>query len=458
MTLDPDPDALALFTRANTQSGRDAVESLVACLQRAPEFGPAYVNLANLLRSFGLLDQARAMAEAAVALLPGDQAPLLCQAAILHDSADFAGAAALYEALLRTGPNQAGVLSSLGSSLQAMGRLAEALPCHARAVALAPQDADAHYNYADALLAAGDFTAGWAEYEWRWQRAHAPQRGLGPPWRGEDLAGRTILLHAEQGFGDTLQFARYAPLVAARGGRVVLEVQPALVRLMRSLPGPASVIAQGDALPRFDTHCPLLSLPRAFGTQLDSTPAAIPYLTPDPALASRWAARAPGDGRLRVGLAWAGSAHPHAAGLSVFDRRRSVPLATLAPLTGVPGVQWISLQTGDPAAELRDAPGGMIVQDPGPFEDFADTAALVAGLDLVIAVDTAVAHLAGALGRPVWLLSRADACWRWLDGRDDSPWYPTLRLYRQTQPLAWAPVTARVGQDLTAAAAQHQSR
>jgi hypothetical protein len=457
MTLDIDAEALALYTRAATETPQDAVESLVACLQRAPECGPAYVNLANLLRQFGLLDQAKAMADAAVALLPGDPAALLCLAAILHDRADFRGAIHLYETLLMAEPNHAGALRSLGSSLQAAGRLADSLPLHARAVALAPQDADAHYNYADALLASGDFAAGWLEYEWRQQRAHAPRRGLGPAWRGAPLAGRTILLHAEQGFGDTLQFARYAPMVAAGGGRVVLEVQKPLVRLMRSLPGIAIVLAQGEALPRFHAHCPLMSLPLAFATRLESVPASIPYLTPSPALVRRWATQRPADGRLRVGLVWAGSAHPHAAGLSVFDRRRSLPLAALAPLGAVPGVQWISLQTGPPAEE-RLGPHGFAVLDPGPFEDFADTAALIAGLDLVIAVDTAVAHLAGALGRPVWLLSRADACWRWLDGRDDSPWYPTLRLYRQPEPLAWAPVVERVRQDLAAAASRHQSR
>ena len=370
MTLDIDPDALALFNRAHSQPAGDAVASLTACLQRAPGFGPAYVNLANVLRRFGLLEQAAVMAEAALALLPGDAAALLCLAAVRHDSADFSGAAALYRRILATQPDHAGALSSLGSSLQAMGRLAEALPYHARAVALAPQDADIHYNYADALLAAGDFAAGWPEYEWRWQRAHAPRHGLGPAWRGADLAGRTILLHAEQGFGDTLQFARYAPLAAARGGRVVLAVQPALVRLMRSLPGAIQIIAQGDKLPPHDAHCPLLSLPLAFGTRLDSIPSAIPYVVPDPALVARWTARMPADGRLRVGLVWAGSAHPNADGISVFDRRRSVALAALAPLGRVAGVQWVSLQTGGPAAELPGAPAELTIPGPGSVRGF----------------------------------------------------------------------------------------
>ena len=452
MTGNPAPAALAWFARAASQAPAEAVESLVACLQIAPDFGPGYVNLANLLRQFGHLAQAAAMAEAAIALLPGHTPPIASLAAIRHDSGDFAGAVALYDRLLAAEPGHAGVLSSLGSSLQAMGRLADALPTHARAAAAAPRDADVHYNYAEALLAAGDFAAGWDEYEWRLCRSPSQDRGFGPAWTGGDLAGQTILLHAEQGFGDTLQFVRYAPMVAARGGRVVLEVQPQLARLLHHLPGVAQIIAQGDKIPSFSTHCPLLSLPRAFATRLGTIPAPIPYLQAEPGLAAAWAARLPGDGRLRVGLVWAGSAHATATGMTVSDQRRSVKLASLAPLGDHPRVQFISLQTGAPAAELHHPPHPLAILDPGPLRDFADTAALIASLDLVITVDTAVAHLAGALGRPVWMLSRADGCWRWLTGRDDSPWYPSMRLYRQAQPLVWAPVIERVRQDLHAAA------
>jgi tetratricopeptide (TPR) repeat protein len=459
---DTDPVAATLFQQANTllaaQRPGDAVAPLVECLRRAPGFGPGYITLANVLRQFGELAQARAMAEAGLALLPDDPTAAMCFAAILHDSADFCGAAGLYQRLLAQDPGTSpeltsGVLSSLASSLQAAGRLADALPLHARAVALTPDSANAHYNYADALLAAGDFAAGWDEYEWRFARPHARPRGFGPTltdpaWTGGELAGATILLHAEQGFGDTLQFARYAPMVAERGGRVVLEVQPALVRLMRSLAGVMTVVAQGDDLPAFSAHCPLLSLPRAFATRLATVPCDVPYLHADPAAAASWDAALPRGG-LRVGLVWAGSAHPTATGLSVFDQRRSLPLTAFAPLGGIPGVQFISLQTGSPAAQLHTPPPGLaVLQALGEAPDFADTAALIATLDLVIAVDTAVAHLAGALGRPVWLLSRVDGCWRWLDGRDDSPWYPTMRVYRQRRALEWGAVMERVRVDL----------
>lgn len=463
MTQRPDmhPDAALSFAQACAamDAGRpmDAVDPLVECLRLAPDFGPGYVNLACVLRQFGMLGQAEAMAQAAVALLPGDRAALLCLAAVRYDSADFPGAAALYEALLAQDPHHPGVLSSLGNSLVAMGRLAEALPVHARAVAAAPGDAEAHYNRADALLAAGAYASGWAEYEWRLRRAGVAGRGFGPAWDGAALEGGTLLLHAEQGFGDTLQFARYAPMAAARGARVVLEVQPALLRLMRSLPGVAQVVAQGDGLPDFAAHCPLMSLPHVFGTQLGTVPAVIPYLHAEADAIAAWRRSVPADGRLRVGLVWAGSAHPTATSLVVYDARRSLPLAALAAL-GSPGVQLISLQTGRPAEQLREPPAGLCVLDPmGEVTDFADTAALVATLDLVISVDTAVAHLAGALGRPVWLLSRSDGCWRWLTRRDDSPWYPTMRLYRQERPHAWDSVVARLGTDLAALAAAHSS-
>ena len=430
----------------------DAFAPLLACLKLAPEFGPGYVNLAALLRQFGMLDRALPVAEAAMSLLGASVPSRLCMAAVRHERAEYDLAIAQYRGVLALEPDHAEAKSSLASCLQSAGRLAEAMPLHQRAVAALPNDPDAHYNYAEALLASGAFAAGWDEYEWRLRRGHAKWRDFGPVWRGEDLAGRTILLHPEQGFGDTLQFARYAPMVAARGGRVVMEVQPPLVRLMHSLRGVAQVVALGDPLPPFEAHCPLLSLPRAFATRLHSIPAAIPYLQADPAHGGGWAARLPTSG-LRVGLVWAGGLHPHANGVTVFDQRRSLPLAAFAPLAGIAGVHLVSLQAGPAAEQLQTPPAGMAVLDPmGDMADFADTAALVMALDLVITVDTAVAHLAGALGRPVWMLSRSDGCWRWLEGRDDSPWYPSLRLYRQTVPFEWDPVIDRVREDLAALA------
>ncbi len=274
---------------------------------------------------------------------------------------------------------------------------------------------------------------------------------------GRCLGDRTILLHAEQGLGDTLQFLRYAPLVAAAGGRVVLEVQPELVRLCQGLPGITEVVPTyetgAEPSAQFDVQCPLMSLPLLFGTTLETIPAAAPDLHPDPALVAAWKERLPDTGALRVGLRWAGARHIADAGARLIDQRRSLRLAELAPLADIGGVRFVSLQKGEPADELRDAPPGLDVLDPMPaVSDFAETAAIVASLDLVISVDTSVAHLAGALGRPVWLLSRFDGCWRWLHGRDDSPWYPTMRLYRQERPLDWGGVIGRVRRGLIALA------
>jgi hypothetical protein len=256
-------------------------------------------------------------------------------------------------------------------------------------------------------------------------------------------------LHAEQGLGDTLQFVRYAPMVAALGARVVLEVQPPLVRLMQGLRDVAQVIACGDALPRFDVHCPLLSLPLAFATRLETVPATVPYLHVDPAQAASWRAKLPAEG-MRVGLVWAGAPHQDDAGAHLIDRRRSIGIRQLLRLADIPGIHLVSLQKDAP----EPVPDALQLIDLMPsVEDFADTAALIAALDLVIAVDTSVAHLAGALGCPVWLLSRYDGCWRWLHGRDDSPWYPGMRIHRQERPCDWSAVIEHVRSDLLREAA-----
>ena len=431
----------------------EAVESYLACLRLTPAFGAAYLNMADTLRRLGLLDQARWAAEAGLRCLPDLPEAAGCLANVLHDLALYEPAEALYRQALSAVPDHPGWLSNLGNTLLALGRLAEALDLHERAVAAAPDDAELRFNRALALLAAGDFSRGWQEYEWRSLRADRHKQG--PWWKGDAPGDRTILLHAEQGLGDTLQFLRYAPLVGAAGGRVVLEVQPELVRLCQRLPGIAEVVPAGDteAEPSFDVQCPLMSLPQLFGTTLETIPAATPYLHPDPALVAAWRERLPDAGMLRVGLCWAGARHEMDPGARLIDQRRSLRLAELAPLAGIVGLQFVSLQKGQPAEQLREAPPGLDVLDPMPaVTDFADTAAIVAGLDLVIAVDTSVAHLAGALGRPVWMLSRFDGCWRWLHGRDDSPWYPTMRLYRQERPLDWKGEVARLRRDLIALA------
>jgi tetratricopeptide (TPR) repeat protein len=436
----------------------EAVESFVACLRLAPDFGAAYVNLACTLRTLGLLEQARSMAELGVRYLPSVAEAKICLADILHDSSDYAAAVALYRQALDITPDHPGALSNLGNALNALGCLSDALVLHERAVAAVPDEAEFHFSLAAALLAAGDYARGWGEYEWRWRRSQAEPRGFGETWRGDELAGRTILLHAEQGLGDTLQFVRYVPLVAARGGRVVLEVQAPLVRLMQNMPGSAKVIARGDVLPDFDTHCPLLSLPRIFGTRLDTIPASFPYLCADPTTAATWRRKlAADDGGLRVGLVWAGSTHSDDPGAHLIDQRRSLTATDFAPLFDLPSVHFVSLQMRESLGQASKLTDGRVLDPMSAVTDFADTAAIVANLDLVISVDTSVAHLAGALGRHVWLLSRFDGCWRWLKDRDDSPWYPGMRIYRQTRPGDWLSVVERIRDDLCTRAKQYAS-
>jgi Flp pilus assembly protein TadD len=341
--------------------------------------------------------------------------------------------------------------SNLALALMEQGRPEEAELCCREALALRPENPEARANHALALLTMGRLEAGFREYEARWEveAMGGPVLALsGPRWTGQKLNGETVLVYAEQGFGDMLQFCRYVPMVAAAGGRVVLVVPKALRRLMSTLDGVAELVTEEDArLPAFDYHCPLLSLPFAFGTSMATIPATVPYLHADPSPWSELLAGLPG---LKVGLVWAGKSRttqPHAVAI---DKRRSMRLADMAPLLSVPGCGFVSLQGGPAASQIQAlAPGACLLDvsnqlNAGGSNDWADTAALVAGLDLVIAVDTAVAHLAGALGRPVWMLNRFDSCWRWLRHRDDTPWYPTMRQFRQTSRGDWAGVIERV--------------
>jgi hypothetical protein len=268
------------------------------------------------------------------------------------------------------------------------------------------------------------------------------ERLLPPISRRADLTGCTVLVLQEEGLGDTLQFLRYLPLLMQRGARVVAAVPQPLIRLMRSLPD-VLVPDLNAPVPAFDFHCSFNGLPRAFETTLDSIPCQIPYLRPDPALVQQWREHLPPTEMLRVGLVWAGQSRPWLPGFTSLDGRRSTTLATLSPLASVPGVQLISLQKGLAAEQTRTA-GLKLLDFMDKVQDLADTAAIVAQLDLVISVDTSVVHLAGAMGKPVFMLDRYDNCWRWLSGREDSPWYPTLQIFRQTAPNAWAPVIARV--------------
>jgi len=335
-------------------------------------------------------------------------------------------------------PQFLGALHNLGSALQAQGELEEAAECFQKALRLDPNHAKTHLNQASLMLVQGDFERGWEEYEWRWKTGQLPKREFREPrWMGEPLSGRTILLHAEQGLGDTLQFIRYAALVKRLGARVVVECQKPLVKLLSRSQGIDQLAAQGDDVPHFDVHAPLLSLPRILRTTVNSIPADVPYLFADPGLVDDWRERLKEQSGLRIGMNWHGR-----AGDGMF-RRRDIPIECLAPIAQMPGARLVSLQKGDGRKELAGA--GFPIFDPGDDVDtvhgpFMDTAAIIMNLDLVITSDTSVPHLAGALGVPVWVALPFVPDWRWLLNRQDSPWYPTMRLFRQKARGDWTTV------------------
>jgi tetratricopeptide (TPR) repeat protein len=325
--------------------------------------------------------------------------------------------------------------NNLGNAHRDQGRLEEAHACFARALELRPDYADAHWNRALLWLLQGDFEKGLPEYEWRWQLKDFRRRAHSQPlWNGAPLGEQTLLLYAEQGLGDTVQFIRYAALARRHCGRIVVQCQPPLARLLAGYPGVDQLVPEGVPLPPFDAHAPLLSLPRLLGTTLDTIPANIPYLHADPGLVALWRDELASGAGFKVGIAWQGSTKYRA------DRWRSMPLAQFEPLARVPGVRLFSLQKGFGREQVHGA--GFPVTDLGGRLDeahgaFMDTAAVLKNLDLVITSDTVIAHLAGALGVPVWVAVPFLPDWRWLLEREDSPWYPTMRLFRQAQPGRW---------------------
>jgi predicted negative regulator of RcsB-dependent stress response len=416
-----------------------AGEHLRAALALEPKLPQAHYNLGNLLEKQAALEEAAASFRRAAQLAPEFYEAHNNLGAVLLKAGKPAGALASFERALALNPRHAEAHHNLGNTLADLGRDADALASYRQAVALDPAHVQAAFAEAMLTLLAGELRVGFEQYESRWRLETLPPRGFAAPlWNGEDLAGRTILLHAEQGYGDTIQCLRYVPQVAARGGRIVLEVPTELLGLARRLPEIDELVARGDALPEFELQCPLFSLPRAFGTTLDSIPAPVPYLGAAPEAVARWRERlgtAPG---LKVGIAWAGSP------MHRSDAQRSIAIEQWLPLLRLEGVRWFSLQAGARAADLARLPEGLVTDLALELRDFAETAAAIRNLDLVIAVDTAVAHLAGALGSPAFVLLRERPDWRWLLGRDDSPWYPTLRLFRQRRAGDWEDVLRRV--------------
>jgi tetratricopeptide (TPR) repeat protein len=444
--------AVGLFNLGNALSAAgkpaEAAQAYMAALVRRPDMAEAAVNLSSRLRQLGQPEAAHQAAQQAVNMAPALPQAQMALGTAQYDLGHFAAAEACLRAALAFHPGWALALANLGLVLAAQGRLDEALAAYDAAIARAPDEPQALFGRATCLLAMGDFARGWPAFAARSRMPETDKRGFRQKlWRGEAAEGRTLLVHAEQGLGDTLHFVRFAPLAAARwGARVILEVQAPLVRLLQGLPGLTRVIPRGAKLPGFDLHVPMLDLPGLFTPDLAAEK---PYLVADPLLVAA-NPLPPAPGKLRVGLVWAGQSRPDQPHAFAMDRRRSLKLqdfAMLAKLCREGAISLVSLQHGKPAEQLRAPPPGLeIIDGLAGISDFADTAAIVAQLDLVIAVDTSTAHLAAAMGKTVWLLSRFDACWRWMHGRSDSPWYPTLTIFRQERPNDWrGPIEAVCG-------------
>jgi Flp pilus assembly protein TadD len=471
-------DALAadLWKQGRTN---DAETFYRAALALAPDRSSTWANLALAVLQAGRADEAVHCERQALRLDPENVDALNGLGIALHASNALPEAENHFRGVLRLSPDHADATLNLGVIRQTLGHVHEAETlyrralavgaekrrvCNNLALALAEQDrleeaetvcrealsADPDYpeaavNLGMILLARGQLKEAWPYYEARWRVPPLSRQAVpeAPRWTGvETIQGKTILLHSEQGFGDTLQFCRYAPMVAKLGAAVILATPTPLVRVMTSLEGIDRVVSQEAVPPAADFHCPMMSLPMVFGTTAETIPWRVPYLAADGDAIKAWENRfGPSSGGAtgrRAGLAWAGASRPDQPHAAAIDRRRSMRLSDLAPLAGVEGWSFVSLQ---PGASVKGAPVPISCFE---LDDFADTAALMEVLDLVITVDTAVTHLAGALGKPVWLLNRFDACWRWPRDRDDSAWYPTMRIFRQASPGDWADVIRRV--------------
>jgi tetratricopeptide (TPR) repeat protein len=431
---------------------RNDVAAALACYERLLAFEPenavAHNNLGLLLRKAKRFDEARAALARARALRPDDPVIRFNELTVLPNDSGLAEAIDCCRGVLERNPGDVNVLANLSVSLQFAGRYDEAVDYAERAITADPENDQARFNLSLLLLLRSEYARGWREYEYRWRLPEVTMPNYRQPmWAGENLDGRTILLQSEQGLGDTVQCLRYVPMVLARGGRVVLRLERVLVRLAASLAGNVIITPTNARVPEFDLWCPLLSLPRVFGTNVDSIPATVPYLGARNAVAERWRRRLAALPGLKVGLVWAGSAN------HINDARRSVKLERLKPLFDIPGVTFVSLQVGPRSADLAALPSGAPLDLSAELTDFAETAGAILNLDLVIAVDTSAAHLAGALGKPAWVMLPFSPDWRWLLGRDDSPWYPTVRLYRQRALADWDGVVARVAADLRERAA-----
>jgi tetratricopeptide (TPR) repeat protein len=441
--------------------GEAAVSSYDRAIAINPRNAGAHYSRGVALKELARLDESLASYSQAIAINPGFAAAYSNRGVVLKDLGQWDAALADYERAIALNENLAETHSNKGNLLAALGQIEAAIASFDRAITLKGDFAKAHFSRATTWLLAGEYDRGWPAYEWRWQRGSGvgaiEKRGYATAlWLGNEtpIAGRTILLWAEQGLGDTLQFCRYATLVANLGARVILEVPQPLKTILAGVEGVSDVVVSGETLPCFDFHCPLMSLPLAFRTTLDTVPAPRRYIHSPNDRVRFWKEQlANCQRKLKVGIVWSGGSRPNQPEAWPALNRRNIPLAYFACLRH-PDIEFYSLQIGHPAAaDLAHLVTGHwegpdIIDNTHLLADFSDTAGFIENLDLVITVDTSTAHLAGALGKPVWILNRFDTCWRWLLRRDDSPWYPSAKIYRQESPGHWDSVMQRIRSDL----------
>jgi tetratricopeptide (TPR) repeat protein len=454
----------AYCNRGNVLCELGQRESAIASYDRALAINPgdavASYSRGVALKELNRLGDSLASYNQAIAVNPGFAGAYCNRGVVLKDLNQWDAALADFDQAIALNENLAEAYCNKGNALAALGEVDAAIGNYNKAIALREDFPSAYFSRATTWLLAGDFERGWLAYECRWQR----NSGVGvlerkdfqtAPWLGDkSIAGRTILLYGEQGLGDTLQFCRYATLVANLGARVILEVPQPLKTLMASVEGVSQVVAHDEVPGSFEHHCPLMSLPLAFKTTLDNVPSPRRYIHSPIDRAQFWKKKIGlSESKLKVGLVWSGGSRPGQPEAWPALNRRNIPLATLARLRH-PNIEFFSLQVGQPAASdvarlITDNWGGPTIIDyTNLLVDFSETAAFVDNLDLVITVDTSTAHLAGGLGKPVWILNRFDTCWRWLLQREDSPWYASVRLYRQKSPGDWNTVVQRIRSDL----------
>jgi tetratricopeptide (TPR) repeat protein len=408
-----------------------------------PGYADVYINLGIIFRALGRYHEESACYQKAIQLDPHSAQAFFNLGHSFFDKEQFDKALSCYEKVINLNPDFAQAYMNLGLILRIKGRHEQALSCYQKVIQINPADAEAHWNMANVLLLTGNFKLGWKEYVWLWKTEDCmKQRRVfsQPEWNGSDIKGRTILLYAEYGFGDTIQFIRFAPMVAECEATVIVECQRELTSLLKTFEGMQKVIPRGEDLPDFDLRCSLMMLPVLFDTSLDTIPNKTPYLTANPGLVEKWHKRLQHDtSKMKIGIVWSG----------VSTSKKFCSLKTFAPLAQLQGVSFYSLQKGEAVKEVMNTPNGMQLYDySNEINDFSDTAALIENLDLVISIDTSVAHLAGALGKPVWILLPFVPDWRWFLDREDSPWYPTMKLFRQPSLGDWKSVIDKVSDNL----------